>query len=138
MTTAEEVRKNICGAPFKFVLNIFDETPPPPPPRSQFNRSHHLHNRRRRHHHRHNRHHHRHNRRRRHRHHSHHRHHHGRRRLRCHRHRHHRVRSQIAISILVHRFQITFPYFDFIIYTVGPRALPRSGYEHPGYKVQAS
>ena len=28
MTTAEEVRKNICGAPFKFVLNIFDETAP--------------------------------------------------------------------------------------------------------------
>ena len=45
---------------------------------------------------------------------------------------------KIAISILVHRFQITFPYLNNIIYTVGPRALPRSGYEHPGYKVQAS
>ena len=45
---------------------------------------------------------------------------------------------KIAISILVYRFQITFPYLYVIIYTVGPRALPRSGYEHPGYKVQAS
>ena len=45
---------------------------------------------------------------------------------------------KFAISILVYEFQITFPYLNIIIYTVGPRAVPRSGYEHPGYKVQAS
>ena len=45
---------------------------------------------------------------------------------------------KFAISILVYEFQITFPYLNIIIYTVGPQAVPRSGYEHPGYKVQAS